>query len=260
VFPRASRVTGAATETAMARAFAAARIPGMHRFVRILSTVLITAGLVVLADAVLTLLWQEPMSAAYGSLKQSQASDQLDQLESEFPSSADLAALQGVVGDEARATVLADRFQRRIQEGDAIGRINIDRIGLDMVLMQGTDTATLQQGPGHYLNTPVPGQPGTVAIAGHRTTYLAPFRHINDIQDGDEVRLELPYAAFTYVVERHEVVDASAVNIIKPVGYDQLVLTACHPLHSAAQRWAVFARLERIETFAISGEGRWPAP
>ena len=99
-----------------------------------------------------------------------------------------------------------------------------------------------------------------MAIAGHRTTYLAPFRHINEIEDGDEIRLEMPYAAFTYEVTRHEVVDPGDVEILEPIGYDQLVLTACHPLYSAAQRWAVFARLTRIETFAISGEGRWATP
>jgi sortase A len=238
----------------------AARLPFVHRTTRILSTTLITAGLVVLADAALTLLWQEPLSAAYGALKQGQAEDQLDQLEAEFPDAGDLAAIEGVAGDAARARILAERFQDEIREGEAIGRVEIDRIDLDMVLMQGTDTATLQQGPGHYAVTPLPGEPGTVAVAGHRTTYLAPFRRIDEIEDGDEVRLELPYAAFTYVVEKHEVVDPGEVEIIDPVGYPQLVLTACHPLHSAVQRWAVFARLTRIDTFAISGEGRWPSP
>jgi sortase A len=238
----------------------AARLPFVHRMARILSTTLITAGLVVLADAALTLLWQEPLSAAYGALKQGQAEDQLDELEAEFPDAGDLAAIEGVAGDAARARILAERFQDEIQEGEAIGRVEIDRIDVDMVLMQGTDTATLQEGPGHYAVTPLPGEPGTVAVAGHRTTYLAPFRHIDEIEDGDEVRLELPYAAFTYVVQKHEVVNPGEVEIIDPVGYPQLVLTACHPLHSAAQRWAVFARLSRIDTFAISGEGRWPSP
>lgn len=232
----------------------------VHRALRILSTALITAGLVVLADAAVTLIWQEPVSAAYGSLKQGQASDDLERLESEFPTPEDLAAVRGVAGDAERGRILADRFQTRIKQGDAIGRIEIDRIGLDMAFLQGTDTSTLQYGPGHYLKTSLPGQPGTVAIAGHRTTYLAPFRKINEIEDGDEIRLEMPYAAFTYEVTRHEVVDPGDVEILEPIGYDQLVLTACHPLYSAAQRWAVFAKLTRIDTFAISGEGRWAAP
>jgi sortase A len=126
--------------------------------------------------------------------------------------------------------------------------------------VQGTDTGSLQRGPGHYTDTPIPGQPGTVAIAGHRTTYLAPFRDIDEIRDGDEIRVEMPYAAFTYTVEKHEVVDPGDVAIIKPIGYDRLVLTACHPPYSAAERYAVFAKLSRIDLFAISGTGRWQAP
>jgi sortase A len=221
---------------------------------------LITAGIVVLADAGLTLVWQEPLSAAYGSLKQHQAENELNDLEDDYPTADDLAAIAGVKGTAAKAKILADRFVPRLQEGHAIGRIKIDRIDLDAVVVQGTETSSLQKGPGHYTKTSLPGQPGTVAIAGHRTTYLAPFRHINDIEDGDEIRIEMPYAAFTYRVEKHEVVDPGDVQIIKPVGYPRLVLTACHPLYSASQRWAVFAKLERIDLFAVSGQGRWPTP
>jgi sortase A len=235
-------------------------LAAVRRLLHIGSIMLITAGLVVLTDAVLTLVWQEPLSAAYGKFKQGQAADQLNDLESQYPTPADLEAIAGVKGISKKAHLLADRFEPHLQEGHAIGRIKIDRIGLNIVVIQGTDTASLEKGPGHYRNTPIPGQPGTVAIAGHRTTYLAPFRHIDEIRDGDEIRIEMPYAAFTYTVQRHEIVDPSAVGIIKPVGYDQLVLTACHPPYSAAQRWAVFAKLTRTDLFAISGESRWPAP
>jgi sortase A len=232
----------------------------VHRLARILSTMLITAGGVVLLDAGITLLWEEPVSAAYASLEQGQASAELSDLESDFPASGDLAALSGVEGDAAQANVLADLFEKRIQTGDALGRLQIDRIGLNTVFLQGTSTSILQRGPGHYPTTQLPGQAGTVAIAGHRTTYGAPFRNINEIRDGDEIRLVLPYAAFTYEVEKHEIVEPGDVEIINRVGYERLVLTACHPLYSAAQRWAVFARLRTIETFAISGQGRWLPP
>jgi sortase A len=232
----------------------------MHRPLRIISIMLITAGLVVFADAGATLLWQEPLSAAYGSFKQGQAADQLNQLDQQYPTPADLTAISKLHSVRAKAKLLADRFKPHLERGHAIGRIKIDRIGLSIVVVQGTDTGSLQKGPGHYTNTPIPGQRGTVAIAGHRTTYLAPFRHINEIQDGDEIRIEMPYAAFTYTVEKHEIVDPSDVGIIKPVGYDRLVLTACHPPYSAAQRWAVFAKLTRTDLFDISGEGRWSAP
>lgn len=220
----------------------------MRRFAHILSIALITAGVVAFADVAVTLLWQEPVSAAYGSLKQHQAASELADLENEFPSAADRAAVRDTKNDAKKAAALAGIFKGKISQGDAIGRVVIDRIGLNVVLIQGTDTASLQKGPGHYEYTPFPGQGGTVGIAGHRTTYLAPFRHINDIENGDEVRVEMPYGTFVYTVTRHEIVDPSDVQIVDAVGYEQLVLTACHPVYSAAQRWAVFARLTGIET------------
>jgi len=232
----------------------------VHRFAHILSIVLITAGLVVLSDAGATLLWQEPMSAAYGALKQAQAEEDLAKLKDEFPTAADLAQLEGVEGSAARASILAGLFSQRIHQGQGIGRMHIDRMNLDIVLVQGTDTASLQKGPGHYEKTAFPGQGSTIGVAGHRTTYLAPFRHINDLEAGDQIRLEMPYGVFTYTVLRHEIVDPSDVQIVKPVGFEELVMTACHPVYSAAQRYAVFSRLTRIDTFSIGGTGAWVAP
>jgi sortase A len=232
----------------------------VHRLTRIVSIMLITAGIVVLADAGLTLLWQEPLSAAYGAFEQGKAEDQLNDLESQYPTPADLAAIAGVDGEAAKARILADRFTPHLIEGHAIGRMKIDRIGLDIVVVQGTNTSSLQRGPGHYKATPIPGQDGTVAIAGHRTTYLAPFRHIDDIENGDEIRIEMPYAAFTYTAYKHEIVDPGDVGILKPAGFNQLVMTACDPPYSAEHRYALFSKLTRIDLFGVSGEGRWPAP
>jgi sortase A len=232
----------------------------VHRFAHILSIVLITAGVVVLSDAGATLLWQEPMSAAYGALKQAQAEEDLAKLEDEFPTAADLAQLEGVEGSAARASILAGLFSQRVHQGQGIGRMHIDRMNLDIVLVQGTDTASLQKGPGHYEKTAFPGQGSTIGVAGHRTTYLAPFRHINDLEAGDQIRLEMPYGVFTYTVMRHEIVDPSDVQIVKPVGFEELVMTACHPVYSAAQRYAVFSKLTRIDTFSIGGTGAWVAP
>ena len=217
---------------------------------------LITAGLIVLADAVVTLLWQEPVSAAYASVQQQRAGDELADLESDFDPG-DVGFLTSDASEAARARVLAERFQNSIRIGQPIGRIRVPSAGIDSVLMNGTDTSTLQKGPGRYPETPLPGFGGTTGIAGHRTTYLAPFRHINEIEKGDEIRIELPYAAFTYRVEKHEIVEPTDVQIVDPVGYERVVLTACHPLYSAAQRYAVFGKLVRIDTFAITGEGEW---
>jgi sortase A len=215
----------------------------MRRPLQILSIALITAGVVVLADVAMTLAWKEPLSTIYGSIQQGKAEDSLDQLTDEFlRSDARKEALR-----ERDRTVrlhrLADAFADQVHTGEGIGRIAIPSIDVDMVFVQGTDTTSLQKGPGHYPETAFPGQGRTVAIAGHRTTYLAPFRHIDDIDDGDEITLTMPYGTFTYTVQKHEVVDPSEVGIVDDVGYERLVLTACTPLYSAAQRWAVFAKL-----------------
>jgi len=111
----------------------------------------------------------------------------LAQLEREFPTAADLRRVTRVEDVRHKARLLARLFSNRVQGGKAIGRIVIPSIHLDMVAVQGTDTASLQKGPGHYPSSPFPGQAGTTAFAGHRTTYLAPFRHLDSLEPGDEV-------------------------------------------------------------------------
>lgn len=219
----------------------------------ILSVALITAGIVIGADVAITLAWREPLSTVYGSIQQSHAADELEQLQREFPTPAEVHDTGHSPNVKARAHKLADWFAQRVDAGQGIGRIKIPSIGLDIVLVQGTDTSSLRKGPGHYPDTAFPGQDKTIGIAGHRTTYLAPFRKINQIADGDEITLEMPYGTFVYEVQKHEIVDPSQVEIVDNVGYERLVLTACHPLYSAAQRWAVFAKLDRITS--LSGGG-----
>lgn len=210
---------------------------------RILSTALITAGLVIFLDVGLTLAWREPVSSIYGSIQQSRARDQLASLEKSFSSEIDRPDIVRIKNPKRRIAKLADRFEKQASEGQAIGKIVIPRFGLDAVVIQGTTSSSLEKGPGHYPDTPFPGQPGTIGIAGHRTTYLAPFRHIDSLKKGDEIMIHMPYADFTYTVQRHRIVDPSDVGIVDPVGHPLLVLTACNPLYSAAQRYAIFATL-----------------
>ena len=129
--------------------------------------------------------------------------------------------------------------------GAAIGRLVIAKIGASYDVVQGTDTVSLERGPGHYPSTAFPGLGETVAIAGHRTTYLAPFRYLNELTHGDRIELQMPYATFTYVVQYDKVVTPNAWWITDNVGYERLVLSACNPLYSASQRIVVFARLGR---------------
>ncbi len=231
----------------------------VNRGLRIASVALITAGLVVVADVVATLTWKEPVSSAYGSIQQGRAEDQLNDLEDRFPARPDLREVAGPGGVRRKVHDLAGLFKKRIHDGQAIGRIAIPSIGLDVVAVQGTDTADLETGPGHYADTPLPGRGGTTAFAGHRTTYLAPFRDLDALEPGYEIDVEMPYGNFQYRVTGSRIVEPSQVGIVRDVGHEQLVLTACHPLYSAAQRIAVFARLTKVSFFALGGR-RWRDP
>jgi sortase A len=218
----------------------------MRRALRALSTVLIVAGALLLADAALTLLWQEPVSAVYGRIQQNQLEGQLKDLEKAPIAAVDQRALRRL--DASRRLAFAARsLKRRSKAGDALGRIRIPEIGVSDVFVEGTAAPDLRRGPGHYPATPLPGQRGTVAIAGHRTTYGAPFHDVDQLRRGDRIELDMPYGRFTYRVERLRIVKPTAVEVTDAVGYDRLVLSACHPLYSAAQRIIVFARLERAE-------------
>lgn len=216
----------------------------VHRALRIASTALITAGLVLLVDVGVTLAWKEPVSSFYGAIQQLRAENQLDELEESFRSrEPDVSGL----ADRRAARMLADAFEDEIETGRAIGRIDVPRLDLDAVVLQGTDTATLRLGPAHYEDTGLPGQGKTIGVAGHRTTYLAPFRTLDRLEQGDELSLRMPYGVFTYELERQRVVEPSEVGIVRDVRHERLVLTACHPLYSASERYAVFARLVEIE-------------
>ncbi len=219
----------------------------MRRTLRSLSTVLIISGLLMLADAGLTVAWQEPVSALYAGIVQDRLGDDLRDLELARPSAGDLAALRSLNSQRTRMAFLARTLRRTAARGDAVGRIRIARIGASFVVVDGTDAASLRKGPGIYDDSPFPGAPGTVAIAGHRTTYLAPFRRIDKLRPGDEISVEMPYGRFTYRVQQLKIVAPTAVSVVKRVGYDRLVLSACHPLYSAEKRLIVFARFVRAE-------------
>jgi sortase A len=225
----------------------------MRRALRAISTVLIIAGVLLLADAGLTLAWQEPVSALYAKLTQGQLGGDLEDLEKAEPTELEERALRGLKTSERRLAFLARSLKRRTADGDAAGRIRIPEIGAKFVVVDGTDPGDLRKGPGFFPQTPYPGAGGTTAIAGHRTTYLAPFRKLDQLDGGDEIVVEMPYGRFTYEVERTRIVDPDAIEVIRRVGYQRLVLSACHPLYSAAQRIIVFARLKRRSP----GAPRW---
>lgn len=209
----------------------------MRAVVRFIASVLATSGTLLIADATITLAWQEPLSAWLAGREQQTLRRELGALQRRWTRPATPAARR------LSTTAVAAAFRRAARTGQALGEIDLPTLDRSYVMTHGTDRGTLRKGPAHYPETPMPGQGGTVAVAGHRTTYLAPFRTIDDLARGDQIILRMPYGRFTYRVEGTRIVAPTARWVIRRVGYERLVLTACHPLYSAAQRIVVFARL-----------------
>jgi sortase A len=127
--------------------------------------------------------------------------------------------------------------------GSPVGTIDIPKIGLNMMVVEGTDETRLQEGPGHYPGTPLPGEAGNAAIAGHRTTYLHPFYSLDQLNPGDPIVVTTAQGSFDYQVLRSEVVLPTDVAVVDPTPTPQLTLTTCNPRYSASQRLVVHAAL-----------------
>jgi sortase A len=127
--------------------------------------------------------------------------------------------------------------------GSPVGTIDIPSISLSMVVVEGTGESQLQQGPGHYTGTPLPGQAGNAAIAGHRTTYLHPFYNLNELNNGDPIDVTTTQGTFTYDVISSQSVSPSDVSVVDDTVSPELTLTTCTPRYSASQRLVVHAAL-----------------
>jgi sortase A len=219
-----------------------------------LSTVLMIVGALLVVDSVLSVVWREPLTALTTAATQRQLATQWGVLERAQPTADELRTLARLRTQSQRVAFLARSLRARSAAGDAVGRVRILRIGVDFVVVKGTDARDLRRGPGLYDGVAFPGVPGTAAIAGHRTMYQAPFRHIDRLRPGDVVEIQMPYARFVYHVESHDIVSPKDVAVLRRLRYDRLVLSACHPLFSASERWVVSARLAQIvPTYAFGG-------
>jgi sortase A len=131
--------------------------------------------------------------------------------------------------------------------GQAIAVIRIPKIGVDQVVVEGVSQTDLRKGPGHYPSTPMPGETGNAAIAGHRTTYGAPFNRLDELQIGDEIEVTTVAGRSTYRVMEKKVVRPDQVEVLDPTADARLTLTTCHPKYSAAQRLVVVGTLDPDE-------------
>ena len=218
---------------------------------RRIAVVLGVVGLLLLAEVLVTLVWKEPFTAYLTSQTQDDLSKQLDHRHLVLQAS-DQRTLAAIGNPDERTRkrmgLLAQHLDAAVPDGEALGRVEIPKLGVNYVFVQGTNSDALEKGPGHYHgDTLLPGQSGTVGIAGHRTTYAAPFREIDELKAGDKVTLQMPYGRFTYQVTGHRIVPAdyrlAFVSRGGAGGGELLVLSACHPLYDASQRILVEAKL-----------------
>jgi sortase A len=219
----------------------------LRRFTRVLGTMLIVAGVLSLAWAFLIWRWQDPFTAMYTAYQQRELRSQYQhQLEDFHPPAAPTSAGRNLASYELSIAQAAKRYRRSLKEGDAIGRIVVPRLGLKMVFVNGTDTSSLEKGPGRQLSTFMPGEGQLIYIAGHRTTYLAPFSAIDKLRSGDSVTLEMPYGTFEYRITGHTIVAANDLAVLKSHGREVVALQACHPRFFASERYIAWAKPVRV--------------
>jgi sortase A len=215
----------------------------IRRFLRSLGTALLVAGVALVVDAGLTVVWQEPFSALYTQLQQGGLNKDLEALDASGPEGAEASALAVLKERDQKLAYLARSVRRRVDHDQPIASISIPKLHLGRAVVNGTDTAGLRKGPGLIESTDLPGLGGTTAIAGHRTTYGAPFHSIDKLRKGDTIYVGTPYGRFEYAVDRTRIVKPTDVWVLERIGRERLVLSACNPLYSAAQRIIVFSEL-----------------
>jgi sortase A len=216
----------------------------MRRSARLLGTFLVIAGVLTLVWAVVVWQWQDPFTALYTKWRQHQLTSQYAKRVKAF----EVPVAQPSIEAERKTIArLARHYRLESKRGQAIGRIRVPRMGVNMILVNGTDHDSLKKGPGRDQRTFMPGENRLVYIAGHRTTYLAPFSHIDRLKAGDRVTLEVPYGRFVYSVTRHRIVKATDLSVLRSPRHELLELQACHPRFFASHRYIAYARLIRVE-------------
>jgi sortase A len=228
------------------------------RFLRVVGATLIAIGAAALAWAALVWKWEDPFTAAVTWYEQRQLADAYDDVRRSHAPSVDVldAWRQAQRGGRTAETTLAvveqalraeaARYRRGLRPGEPVGRLRIRKLGLDVVAVEGTDKDSLKKGPGRHRSTAAPGEGELVYVAGHRTTYGAPFSHIDRLQRGDRVMFELPYATFEYAVTGRRIVPATYIQALRSRGREEIALQACWPRFFASHRIIVYAAPVRV--------------
>jgi sortase A len=209
---------------------------------RVAGTILAAGGLLAAAWALTVWKWQDPFTALYTSHAQASLEREYRHEAARYRTLAPARKAAPLAVQQQRIHRAATRYREQLHRGDAVGRLHVPQLGLDDILVEGTDHESLSKGPGRYTRSYVPGEGQLIYIAGHRTTYGAPLAHIDRLKRGDEVRLEMPYGTFTYRVSGHVIVPADDVARLESNGREVIALQACHPRFFATERYIVYAR------------------
>jgi sortase A len=199
--------------------------------------------------------WGDPVTALYTARQQRALARDYRAIEQSYVSSVARRTPRGreTTRDLAVARrTAAHAYRVHSKTGRPLGRIMVPALGLNMVIVTGTDHDSLRRGPGWDQRTYLPGEGQLVYIAGHRTTYRAPFAHIDRLKPGDRIEVTLPYGRFTYRVTHHVIVPANDVGRLVSHGHEEIALQACHPRFSAKQRYIVYARPVAVSPAVVS--------
>ena len=215
----------------------------MRRFIRLFGTACVAVGVLTLVWVVVVWRWQDPFTALYTHFEQDRLAHSYEQRAKAFHAP---QADGKLIANKAALAADATAYAKTLKRGDPVGRLKIARIGLNMIVVQGTDESSLKKGPGHYIPSGLPGEGKLIYVAGHRTTYLAPFSQINELRAGDLIRFQVPYGTFVYRVTRHYVVADNDLAVLQNHDAEILRLQACHPRFFATHRYIVDAKLVSV--------------
>ena len=210
---------------------------------RATGALLALGGLLMLAWVVTVWQWQDPVTLVLNKREQAQLASTYEERARHLPptttrpQAADLEALY-------RRSAVA--YRKKTGVGEPIGRLVVPRLGLRVWVVLGTDTESLKKGPGLHPPTGFPGEGRLTYVAGHRTTYGAPFSDIDKLKPGDPVTLEVPYGTFRYVVTGHRIVRANQLEVLQSRGREEIALQACWPRFFASHRYIAYAKLDRV--------------
>jgi sortase A len=226
-----------------------------RRLVRLAGALLMVAGAVSVVWALVVWRWQDPFTAVYTAYEQHELSSRYDKRLATYrpppvgarPAQTRVAPHRAALAAEQREIdAAAWAYGKALGPGGPLGRIKVPRLGLNAVLVTGTDRDSLTKGPGWDTRTFLPGQGQLVYIAGHRTTYSAPFAHIDALRAGDLVTIEVPYGTFTYVIRSHTIVPADDLAVLRSHDREVVALQACHPRFFATHRYIGYAVPARV--------------